>query len=296
MILVTGSAGKTGRAVLRALLAKGETVRALVHRPDQIPAVQSLGVQDALVGDMRNHSDMQPAFDRIRGVYHICPNVSPAEIPIGQTVIAAARSARVERFVFHSVLHPQIEAMPHHWNKLLVEQRLIESGLPFTILQPAVYMQNILAHWQTICDLGFFPVPYPAETRLSLVNLLDVAQVAATVLTESGHANATYELVGTPGLSQTEIAAILSTRTGRAVKVEVIPLPEWEKQARARGLGDYQVQALARMFRYYRERGFSGNPQVLSWLLRRPPSTLENFIEETIHQQQVLIDHGMPGN
>jgi hypothetical protein len=23
--------------------------------------------------------------------------------------------------VYHSVLHPQIEAMPHHWNKLRVE-------------------------------------------------------------------------------------------------------------------------------------------------------------------------------
>ena len=32
MILVTGAAGKTGRAIIRALTARGEAVRALVHR------------------------------------------------------------------------------------------------------------------------------------------------------------------------------------------------------------------------------------------------------------------------
>ena len=63
-------------------------------------------------------------------VYHVCPNVSPDEIAIGRVSIAAARSAGVEHFVYHSVLHPQTEAMPHHWLKLRVEEALITSGLP----------------------------------------------------------------------------------------------------------------------------------------------------------------------
>ena len=61
--------------------------------------------------------------------------------------IRAAQSAGVERFVYHSVLHPQVEIMAHHWQKMRVEEQLFESGLSFTILQPAAYMQNVLAGW-----------------------------------------------------------------------------------------------------------------------------------------------------
>lgn len=295
MILVTGSAGKTGRAVIQALLARGENPRALVHRPDQVEAMRALGVRDVLAGDMRSRVDLERAFAGISRVYHICPNVSPDEVSIGETVIAAARAAGVEHFVYHSVLLPQIEAMPHHWQKLLVEERLIDSGLPFTILQPAAYMQNLSANWRSIPDLGIFPVPYPAETRLSLVDLRDVAEAAALALTQSGHEYATYALVGTPGLSQYEVAAALGRCTGRPVEIEEIPLDVWERQARAGGLGDYQARTLVQMFRYYAQHGFSGSPTVLTWLLGRPPATLEKFIEDLMFQQ-ALVHPVIPGD
>jgi uncharacterized protein YbjT (DUF2867 family) len=279
MILVTGSAGKTGRAVLQALLARGETVRALVYRPEQIPAMEALGLQHVLAGDMRQPADMERAFDGVRRVYHICPNVNPDERAIGEVVLAAAMAAGVDRFVFHSVLHPQTEAMPHHWQKLRVEERLLACGLPYTVLQPAVYMQNILVHWETILSQGTYPVPYPPETRLSWIDLQDLGEAAAIVLTEPGHGDATYQLVGTLPLSQHDVAAILSRRLGRPVRVAVVPLEEWERQARHAGLGVYEVDALTRMFRYYARFGLSGNPKVLSWLLGRSPATLEDFIE-----------------
>jgi uncharacterized protein YbjT (DUF2867 family) len=228
---------------------------------------------------------MGRAFDRIHSVYHICPNVSPDEAAIGATVIAAARSAGVERFVFHSVLHPQAEAMPHHWQKLRVEEQLFESGLTYTILQPTAYMQNILAHWDMILHEGRYPIPYPAETRLSLVDLRDVAQVAAIVLTEPGHEHATYELAGTPGLTQNQVAGVLSQQVGRPVDATSVPIETWEEGARRSGMGDYQLEALTSMFRYYARHGLHGNPQVLSWLLQRRPTTLDDFIENKIHQQ-----------
>src|SRR3989304_6140188 len=106
MILITGAGGKTGRAVMRALISKGEPVRALVHRSDQIQRVDSLGVREVLAGDMNSASKMDRAVRGVRAIYHICPNVSPDEVSIGQTAIAAARAAGIEHFVYHSVLHP----------------------------------------------------------------------------------------------------------------------------------------------------------------------------------------------
>jgi NAD(P)H dehydrogenase (quinone) len=285
VILVTGAAGKTGRAVIRALTAQGAAVRALVHRPKQVRSVEGLGAQEVLVGDMRLQATVDQAAQGVRAVYHICPNVSPNEVAIGEIAIRAAGSAGVERFVYHSVLHPQTEAMPHHWHKLRVEERLFESGLRYTILQPSAYMQNVLAHWDRILEQGTYPVPYPAETRLGMVDLEDVAAAAAVVLTESGHAGATYELGGAEALSQTEVAAILGRQLGRPVRAEVVPLETWERRARASGLGDYQVETLVKMFRYYARHGFWGNPRVLGWLLGHPPATFVAFVARTARER-----------
>jgi uncharacterized protein YbjT (DUF2867 family) len=285
MILVTGAAGKTGRAVLLCLSEKEEPVRALVHHSEQKEIVSSLGVQEVVVGNMKSVSTMERAMQGVRAVYHICPNVSPDEAAIGQAAIAAARNVGVEQFVFHSVLKPGTEAMPHHWNKLRVEEQLIQSGLTYTILQPAAYMENILGHWESIINKGVFPVPYPADTRLSLVDLQDVAQVAAKVLTESGHNFAIYELVGVEGLSQTELAHILSQELRRPVKISLLPLETWQDQARERGLGDYQVETLLRMFHFYHHYNFLGNPHVLSWLLNRPPNSFTDFVKRTIQER-----------
>jgi uncharacterized protein YbjT (DUF2867 family) len=285
MILITGAAGKTGRAVIQALSRRGETLRALVHDPGQIQTVKALGVHEVLVGDLLYRSALDEAFKDVRAVYQIPPNVNPDEVVIGKNMIDAAQSAGIEHFVFHSVLQPQIEAMPHHWKKLRVEEVLLQSGLPFTILQPTAYMQNILAQWDSIIQRGSYSIPYPGETRLSMVDLEDVAQVAATVLTKPGHAGATYELVGEHAISQNGVAAILSQKLKRSIQVTVIPLKDWEERARASGLGDYQVETLVRMLRYYADYGFEGNPHVLNWLLGRPPRSFEDFVTRMVRER-----------
>ena len=280
MVLVTGAAGKTGRAVIRALAARGEVVRALVHRPQQAPIAMDAGAGDVVAGDMRDQAVMDRAAgaaSQVRAIYHICPNMSPDELSIGEVAVRAARAAGVEHFVYHSVLHPQTEAMPHHWQKLRTEELLFETGLPYTILQPAAYMQNILAYWDRIVQDGVYAVPHATETHLSMVDLEDVAEAAAIVLTERGHAGATYELVGVDVLSPAGVAEVLAQQLSRPVHAQAVDLEVWEQGARASGLGDYQVEALLQMFRYYERHGFWGNPHVLTWLLRRPPTTFARF-------------------
>src|SRR5688500_17619521 len=117
------------------------------------------------------------------------------EMAISKLVIGQARKVRVEQFVYHSVLHPQTEKMNHHWQKMRVEEMIFESGLPFTILQPAPYMQNLLAGWKYIVEDGVLRVPYSVNSKFSFVDLEDPAEVASIVLTQPNHFSATYELV-----------------------------------------------------------------------------------------------------
>jgi uncharacterized protein YbjT (DUF2867 family) len=245
---------------------------------------------------MNSPAILEQAVKGVQSIYHICPNVSPDEIPIAEVLIKAAQDAAVGHIVYHSVLKPQTESMPHHWKKLRVEEMLIESGIAYTILQPAAYMQNILAHWERILNEGLYPVPYPAETRLSLVDLRDVASAAAIVLTESGHDYATYELVGTADLSQTQVAQILSQELHRPVEVFTVPLDSWEAQTITTGMGKYQIETLLSMFRYYQHHNFLGNIQTLSWLLAKPPTSFPEFVKRTIRVQSSMSTQSPSGD
>jgi uncharacterized protein YbjT (DUF2867 family) len=278
-IAVTGAGGKTGLAVTGALARRGALVRGLVHKSADQAKVVAAGGAESIVGDVGEAGTIEKVLAGVSALYHICPNMHPNEVAIGETMLACAQKAEVHHFVYHSVLHPQTAAMPHHWQKMMVEDRIFESGLPFTILQPTAYMQNLLAYWQAIRQTGFYSIPYPVTTRLSLVDLNDVAEVASRVLTEAGHTGATYELVGTPPLTQIEVAATIAAHMGRAVTAKELTLAQWAQQARAGGMHDYAVQTLSMMFRYYADYGLVGNPKVLGWLLERQPTSLDTFIQ-----------------
>lgn len=123
-------------------------------------------------------------------------------------------------------------------------------------------------------------MPYPVETRMSLVHLGDVADAAAKVLAEPGHDGATYELAGTRPLAQTEVAMTLASALGREVRAVARDLDAWREEARGRGLSGYALKALLDMFHYYATCGFVGNPNVLTWLLGHDPTSLATFAGE----------------
>ncbi len=279
MILITGAGGKTGRAILKAL-SKVESVCAFVHDAEHASVAKALGAEKTIVGDMRDESAIRPAMEGARAVYHICPNMSPDEAAIGNLVIGEARKASVAHFVYHSVLHPQTEKMIHHWQKLRVEEMVFESGLPFTILQPAPYMQNLLAGWRSIVEDGLLRVPYSVESKFSFVDLEDLAEAARVVLTEPGHDHAVYELAGTSPMSHAQVAGILGRALKRPVRAEKEEIGVW--RLRTKGLSEYAAENLEKMFAYYEKWGLLGNINVLSWLLGREPVSLRAFIERTV--------------
>jgi NAD(P)H dehydrogenase (quinone) len=289
MILVTGAGGKTGKAIVRALAQRGAPVRALIRRSEQAPELKALGAREISVGNLDDAAALSRALGGIEAIYHICPNVNRDEVLFARAVVAAAQANRVARFVYHSVLHPQIEAMPHHWLKMRVEEFLLATGLDLTILQPTAYMQNIFGAWRGVVEDSVFRVPYPAETRLSLVDLDDVAEVAALVLTQDGHQSATYELVGTAPLSQHDVAGAIGTalKTGR-IRIETEAVEAWEARVRAAGMRDYERRALTAMFSYYARHGLAGSPHMLRALLGRAPHDLAGFLDRAIakHQSQ----------
>jgi uncharacterized protein YbjT (DUF2867 family) len=282
MILITGAGGKTGRALIRAL-SKVERVCALVHHEELISVLKSLGVERVIVGDLCDDNAIRSAMQDVRAIYHICPNMNPDEVGIGKLMLNEAREAGVEHFVYHSVLHPQTEKMNHHWQKMRVEEMIFESGLPFTILQPAPYMQNLLAGWKSIVEDGILRVPYSVKSKFSFIDLDDLAEVASIVLTEFNHNNATYELAGTIPMSHADVAEIFGRILNRDVRAEKEEITDWG--SRANGMSEYALENLTRMFEYYDKWGLSGNPNVLKWLLSREPTPLKSFVDRIVKER-----------
>jgi len=167
--------------------------------------------------------------------------------------------------------------MPHHWQKMRMEEALFTSGLDFTILQPCAYMQNILGNWKSILN-GIFSVPYQLNARISVVDLEDVAKVATKVLIEPGYSNAIYELSGPENLSQIEVAGQLSNALGFTVNAVEQSRAEWESNAQKASMRENQIKVLLQMFEYYDKFGFTGNSKVLEFLLDEKPVAFNQFL------------------
>ena len=280
MILVTGASGKTGKAVIKALSAHGLDIRAVARNNKQVSELKKIGATEVVVADLLDHSKMDEIFFGTTHIYHICPNMHPQEEEIGQIMIQAAQKNHLKHFVYHSVMHPQIEAMPHHWKKMKVEEQLFRMTIPFTILQPAAYMQNVLGYMKKMLKTGEYKIPYSTSVKTSMIDLDDLAEVVVKVMTEPGHENAIYELASNETLSALDVASVVSSLTGKIILAGMMSLSEWEKDARKSGLSDYAISTLKKMFQYYEEFNFIGNSNQLTWLLNREPSTFATFFEQ----------------
>jgi len=286
LILLTGAAGKTGKAILNSLVPHGVRVRSLVRSEKQAQEIRNLGSKEVAIADLRDAQAIANAMEGINKIYYISPNMAPDELEIGKLLINLGKERGVNRFVYHSVLHPQVEDMPHHWQKMRMEEYLFKSDLDFTILQPCAYMQNVLANWRAITNEGVYAVPYATSARISVVDLFDVAAAAEVVLTQLNHSNAIYELAGPEALSQDEVAAILTRELGKPVQAQTQDRGLWAENAQRSGMNEYSVNTLLKMFEYYENYGLIGNPNILNMLLKRPAATFSDFIHRYNNSEQ----------
>ena len=279
MILVTSANGHVGVKIVKALASRNLPVRAF-GRAGDVDHDQKLSEVDYLDGDFFDPPTLRRAFNDVDQVFHIGPPENPGELAIGQAMIDLAAEFKVCQFVFFSVIHPYIAALAHHRMKLLVQQYLVDSGVPYTILQPTIFLQT--AGIEKGLQGGTWTVPYSVDIPMSYVDLDDVAEAAIVILTEAKHLRATYELVGTDPFSIREMAAFISKETGHEIKAEAVsPDSIINHLPRTSVAEAYQADDLEHMMVYYNRHGLTGNSYVLESLLKRKPNTLLDYLKKT---------------
>jgi uncharacterized protein YbjT (DUF2867 family) len=294
LVLVTAAGGNVGRELVPLLAKAGCRVRALRSPAlgDSPPPQE--GATEVVVGDIRDPEVISKAVEGVDSVFHVSPvGLAYYEREIGFSVIDSAIEAGVKHLVLSTVLHPIITALLQHETKRDVEEHLVSSPINWTILQPADYMQMAIP--PSTFSTGELAVAWSENYRQTAVDLADVAAVAAKVLTEGErHYFARYELCGLPqSFNGHELAAMIERVCGRPISVKPVSgeqfLGIWAEQpgppiAAPYGLEDAPAAAafagnvVANICSWYNSHDFLGNPNVLEWLLGRPPTTLEQYL------------------
>ncbi len=288
MILVTAAHGNQGKFLVPRLLAEGQTLRACVRSEESARSLRAAGVAEVVVGDITDPGVMVRAMRGVDKVYYVGPTLHPKEREMGFAAIDAAREAGVKHFVFSSVLHAILTDLTQHEIKRDLEEHLLSSGLEFTILQPANYMMR--HRLKPVLEQGVFLLSWALDRHQSMVDLSDVAEVAATVLTDSErHAGATYELVSAGRYTAHDIAEVISDVLGREVTARRIDADQFT----AASLGadhesrfPYHTDAARAISKRYSSHDFIGNPNVLTWLLGREPTSFRQFVERELELLQ----------
>ena len=281
-ILVTGASGKTGSKVISALARRRARVRALVRQKNNAVQIKSLGATETALGDFFNDDSLMAAIEGCSCVIHICPPMIPDETDLARRLTNHCLAAGIERLILYSVLHPLMQEVPHHNNKLEAERYLVNSGQSYTILQPSRYMQHLTPIWNKLMETGIHAMPFSVEAKFSIVDLNDLAEATGIVATSDGHESATYQLAGPEQLSQTNMVHILSRLTGKNIRAEAKSLEDFRKEAAISGIPAARIETMVTMNRHYDTHGLVGNPNVLQWILGRPPTTFAEFVKRDI--------------
>jgi uncharacterized protein YbjT (DUF2867 family) len=287
MILLTAANGRTGRAVLSALASRGADVRAFVRDSAQADALTALGAAEVVLGDLGDDASVSAAAQGCATVVHIGPPMHPDEVAITDRVVKAADDGGAEHLIYYSVMHPFRRDVRHHALKLEATEHLVEAGIPYTILEPARYMQHLEPIWSRVVDEGVHAMPFSIDVRFNVADLMDLADATAQVATEPGHLYATYELAGPESLSQRDMAQVLTRALGREVVAQAVPLDAMEAMARAKGISDDRIAQMRIMNAHYDAHGFLGNPNVLQWLLGRPAATYAEYVKRLVDRSTV---------
>lgn len=283
MILLTCAAGQTGTRLIPHLIKRGKKVRGLVTRKESAEKVAALGAEPVF-GNVRDEAAVRTALKGVEKFYYIPPSLAANEEILNRTIIGLAKAAGIKHFVLHGAIAPYLQDVSFHWAKLTANIDLYHSGMPYTVLVPSNFMQNIMWTWPVVVDQGRWELPYRTDLPLAWVDVDDVAEAAANVLTGSGDEYATYELAGAV-LSRDAIAKLVGAHLGRPVQaVRADPdtfMAKLKAAPRYAGRSQDEFDQIRGMFRHYDQVGCpASNTKVLSMLLGRPATSFAQFVKK----------------
>ncbi len=282
-IAVVGVTGTIGSRVAARLVAAGHEVVGLSRGTEGGPE----GVRRVAV-DLADRSGATGALEGADGVYLTPPLAG--EDPVGTeravclNVIEAARASGVGHVVLHTAVHADRGTTGSRIldNKHPIEAALAGSGLGYTILRPAWYLQNLhLA--KPYLEQGMFSMPWPADMTWAATDVEDVAHAAVTFL-ESGPANRGFDVHLPGGVTSRDVCDAVERVTGRPVAYHEAP----GTRAAVEGypITEIHKELYAELFDYFKASEYMGDPEPIT---KAVPGleygTVEDFVRRELFER-----------
>ncbi len=268
-IAVLAGTGKSGRRVAAALRVAGHGVRVA-------------GRRGPVRFDWNEPATWPAVVDGAEAVYVVVPDDNPDPVV---PFLDGAVAAGVRRFVMLSG-----RALEHFGSRpgaagLLTGEQAIAATGRGTILRVANFDQNFTeGPYASAVRSGRLALPADRVAD-SFVDLVDVAAVAARVLTESGHEGRTYELTGPDVLTFEHAVALLAAATDRDIRYEALDPDTYAAELRAGGLDEFSITQLNAMFAMMGEGHTAGVGDDLARILGRPARSFADWaVEQAGHQ------------
>lgn len=270
-ILVFGATGKVGREVTKQLLEKGEQVKVAVRDPKKAVSIGGSDVEIAEF-DYYKSDTYEGLFDNVERVFMVTPPGDTKVADCASQLIEQATQAGVKHIVL--LFGGGLEA---------VEKSLKNSGIDYTILRSNTMMHEFTnpGMINAIKNMGGIHVP-AGDGKVSYIDVRDVARVATITLTEAGHAEKAYSLMGQEALGHKEVAEHISQATGKTIPYVSISDDEARTGLKSMNIGDDMIEFISDYFRMIREGHVSSTTSDAASLLGRDLLTFKQFAQENV--------------
>ncbi len=230
-ILIVGATGTLGRQVARHAIDEGYEVRCLVRSYKRAAFLKEWGAE-LVGGDLCRPETLPPALEGVTAVIDAATARPTDSRSIKQVdwegkvaLIQAAQAAGIERFIFFSILdaekYPDVPLMEiKHCSELF----LAESGLNYTILRLAGFMQGLIGQYG-IPILEAQPVWVTGKSSpIAYMDTQDIAKFAIRTLSVPETEKKAFPVVGTRAWSAEEIIEVCERLSGKQAKITRMPI------------------------------------------------------------------------
>jgi NAD(P)H dehydrogenase (quinone) len=213
MMLITGASGRIARRTAELLVSEGRALRLMTRTPERIPR---LACEEVVYGDFSEPASLDGAFAGISTALVVSGSAEPGKRALlHRNAFEAAARARVQHVVYLSLQGSAPESKyPFSRDHALSEQYLAATGLSFTVLRNAFYMDMFIDMFDAA---GVIRGP-AKQGRAAFVSREDCARVAAAVL--NAPPGGTYNVTGPQALSLADVARSLSLIVARDLRYE----------------------------------------------------------------------------
>lgn len=242
-ILLTGATGSVSSAVIGALQGSGHHLIGLVRDPAKAKALEAQGVE-LRTGDLTHLRTIEGAFAGVDVAWLLAPPTELAPIQ-SSNALWAARLGGVKHVVRMSAVGaahdaPNLNSRMH----ALSDSEIAASGIPFTIVKPHFFMQNLMMAAQSVAEQGaiYFAL---GDAKLPMIDVRDIGSTVAAILkSPSAHAGKTYTLTGPAAVGMDNVAAAIGEAVGKAVKYVPVPVAAMVETMTKMGLPDYMQTSM----------------------------------------------------